>query len=261
MENIDIIQLFKEFGWYQGLGFCLVFLIYDLIKRYFREKIKQGSITKENELGLERDDINFKKGSFGNLQSQYADLMLREKVESVKRMYDYVEILSGQTLFLRMMCHYEWKSIIKLNDKSELLKIKKLMDHLIDVLKVEENIEKVKNVQYKKGALFLNDKVVSYVKICEAVFLHAYMTITAVSLGTTELLKENRDLVQKIEDADPCSKSEFDKHGEYYMYYLFDYFIEQSRIQLRDEIGVAKVTSANASLIKSVVEMVKMQKM
>ena len=189
MDNIDIIELFKEFGWYQGLGFCLVFLIYDLIKKYFREKIKQGSITKENELWLERDDINFKKGSFGNLQSQYADLMLREKVESVKRMYDYVEILSGQTLFLRMMCHYEWKSIIKLNDKSELLKIKKLMDHLIDVLKVEENIEKVKNGQYKKGALFLNDKVVSYVKIYEAIFFACVYDYNSGVFGDYRIVK------------------------------------------------------------------------
>ena len=255
-----VVELFREYYWYQIVGVFVCLVVYDVAKRFAGGLIDRSTKKLEDELCRKRDDINFRKENLSALQSNYAELMLNESIDSVKHMYDYVEILAGQAFFITMMCRFDWRQIVKNENKEASDANRKLANHLIDMMKFDDNIIKLKNNKYNKGALFLSDEVISCVGICEAIYFHAYTTLTAISLGTTSLLKTDGAIEKQIEKADPTTVNGFNQFGEYYMYHLFSEYIQKSKDKLRTEIGFAKVTSSNDNLIKSIVSMVEKQK-
>lgn len=236
--------------WWGELLVGLGFIFRDSIINYVATKIsnehtKQLEKLKSNLRVSEKTKHDLSQ-HLADIYNKRSDLLFSKKSEAAEDLLKARQSLARYQMLTNYMQVFDIPNIVSSKDE-------KIVPFFRELIKpFDDNLEGLK-FDTSKAQLYLNPRAIAAFEIYEQIIISAYLTIKCLSLNLEskeKLLNSDQKIVQLIEEYVPSSKDGFDRFGENYVYYWTQYFYEEIKNALRNELHVSSEMSKNVTEIR-----------
>lgn len=232
-----VIGVLTTSGAIIGIGY----LLKDVIGRFFTK-----SIEHDFEKKIEKFKSDIKEGEreleqmrtyLSSVRSERELVLQAKRFEAAENLMKVRDFINKQGMVVRYMQVIKFDELLKkINEPN----VRQFIDHLIKPLKIDDMFAGYREIDSNTSSLYLSEDTLKTFSFYRDITFCAAAVLKLVEISDADVdgskFISTKKLRQEIIELAPWTKELFERHGDGYVYFLSEYFYDQTLKMLRGEL-------------------------